>query len=279
MTTLVYDSGGNLIEDQEPTPTGQTARTTTYAYDSMNRLTTVTDPLGFQTIYGYDSDGNQVTVNDPMGRVTTTVFDALNRPTVVIDPLLGNRTTTTYDGDGQVIQVIDPMGRITTTTYDNRGWVATVTDPLGNVDHVLVYGHRHGIDGDKSRAAAAAQVSYVYDNDDRLIADIRDANGNTTTFSYDSGGNQVTVTDANNETTSYAYDSMNQVNHDQPIHSGDINCLRLRRRRQPNHCDRRPRQYHHDRLYDALNRATTITSPVSVEPPQLPTMPPAAKSA
>ena len=68
-----------------------------------------------------------------MGRITTTVFDALDRPTVVIDPLIGNRTTTTYDGDSEVIQVVDPMGRITTTTYDNRGWVATETDPLGNV--------------------------------------------------------------------------------------------------------------------------------------------------
>ena len=68
---------------------GQTARTTTYAYDSMNRLTTVTDPLCLPTIYGYDSDGNQVTVKDPLGRVTTTVFDALDRPTVVTDPMTG----------------------------------------------------------------------------------------------------------------------------------------------------------------------------------------------
>ena len=58
VTTLTYDSGGNLTQDQEPTPAGQTARTTNYAYDSMNRLTTMTDPLGLQTVYGYDSDGN-----------------------------------------------------------------------------------------------------------------------------------------------------------------------------------------------------------------------------
>ena len=35
LTTLTYDSGGNLTQDQEPTPAGQTARTTNYAYDSM----------------------------------------------------------------------------------------------------------------------------------------------------------------------------------------------------------------------------------------------------
>jgi RHS Repeat len=36
VTTYTYDSGGNLTVDQEPTPAGQTARTTSYAYDSMN---------------------------------------------------------------------------------------------------------------------------------------------------------------------------------------------------------------------------------------------------
>ena len=118
VTTLIYDSGGNLTKDQEPTPSGQTARTTTYAYDSMNRLTTVTDPLGLQTIYGYDSDGNRVTFKDPMGRITTTAFDALDRPTVVIDPLNGNRTTTTYDGDSEVIQV------------DRSGWGASRPRPM-----------------------------------------------------------------------------------------------------------------------------------------------------
>ncbi len=41
LTTLTYDSGGNLTVNQEPTPASQTARTTTYAYDSM-KLTIVT---------------------------------------------------------------------------------------------------------------------------------------------------------------------------------------------------------------------------------------------
>ena len=40
----------------------------------MDRLTTVTDPLGYQTVYGYDADGNEVSVKDPMGRITTTQY-------------------------------------------------------------------------------------------------------------------------------------------------------------------------------------------------------------
>ena len=97
-----------MTQVQAPTPAGQTARTTNYAYDSMDRLTTVTDPLGNQTVTGYDADGNEVTVKDPMGRVTTTVYDELDRPTVVIDPM-GNAVTTTYDADGEKLTVTDAL--------------------------------------------------------------------------------------------------------------------------------------------------------------------------
>ena len=129
--TYVYDADGDLTEDEEPTPSGQTARTTIFTFNSMNQVTVITDPLGNATTLGYDANGNLTSSQDPMGRITTTVFDALNRPTVVIDPM-GNSTTTTYDGDDEAIQAVDPMGRITTSTFSNRGWVPTVTDPLNN---------------------------------------------------------------------------------------------------------------------------------------------------
>ena len=86
ITTITMDAAGNVTKVQSPTPAGQTARTTTYAYDSMDRLTTVTDPLGLPDDRGYDADGNEVTVTDPMGRVTTMQYDEMDRPVVVIDP-------------------------------------------------------------------------------------------------------------------------------------------------------------------------------------------------
>ena len=41
ITTITMDAAGNMTKVQAPTPAGQTARTTTYAYDSMDRLTTI----------------------------------------------------------------------------------------------------------------------------------------------------------------------------------------------------------------------------------------------
>ena len=68
-----------------------------------------------------------------MGRITTTIFDALDRPTVVIDPM-GGHTTTTYDGDGEVGQVGRPDGpdHDSRPTRSAAGW-RPVTDPLGNI--------------------------------------------------------------------------------------------------------------------------------------------------
>ena len=54
--------GGNLIKSID----GNNL-TTSYGYDSMNRLTSVTDPMSEITSFGYDASGNQVTVTDPLG--------------------------------------------------------------------------------------------------------------------------------------------------------------------------------------------------------------------
>ena len=48
----------------------------------MDRLTTVTDPLGIATVVRYDADGKVTSVTDPMGRITTYQYDALDRQTV-----------------------------------------------------------------------------------------------------------------------------------------------------------------------------------------------------
>ena len=84
-----------------------------------------------------------------MGRITTTVYDALDRPTVVIDPM-GDRTTTTYDADGEVARWKTRWAGSRPATYDDRGWVAEVDRPAG-VDHDLL------LHADRRRASPTQQ--------------------------------------------------------------------------------------------------------------------------
>jgi RHS repeat-associated protein len=260
-TTLTYDSGGNLTVQQLPTPVGQTARTTTYQYDSMDRVTTITAPLSRVTVYGYDSGGNLTKITDPMSRVTSIAYDADNRPTVVTAPLtaIANAvTTTTYDAEGQVVQVKDPLGRITTTAYTSRGQVYTVTDPLGNTTTYAYTPTGKTSTITDPHSSGGSVNAFTYDKDDRVVT-YTDPLSHSTQYGYDSGGNQTSVTDANGNTTTYLYDSRNRLTtvtdalghstvygydsggNQQTVKDALGNVTTT--------------------LYDALNRATTITDP------------------
>ena len=88
--TYTFDSGGNLTVAALPTPSGQTARTTSYAYDSMNRVTTISAPMSRTTVVSYDSGGRMRTVTDPVSRVSTYNYDTLDRVTSFDTPQEGS---------------------------------------------------------------------------------------------------------------------------------------------------------------------------------------------
>jgi YD repeat-containing protein len=110
-------------------------RTTSYAYDALNRKVqeTLPNPDGVgsqeppQTSCAYDANGNLVSTTDPLGYTTWYQYDALNRRTGVTDALgyrsgdPAHTTTTRYDALGNVAAVTDPLGRTTEYEYDNLG--------------------------------------------------------------------------------------------------------------------------------------------------------------
>ncbi len=55
--------------------------TTTYAYDSMNRLISATDPLGATEHHSYDTNGRLAQFTDRRGKLTVFQYDAQNRKT------------------------------------------------------------------------------------------------------------------------------------------------------------------------------------------------------
>lgn len=101
--TYAYDALGNR------TAMTDSLGVTSYEYDTLSRLITVTSPLTGTVIYGYDLVGNQTNLTYPGGKVITT----------------------TYNGDGQKVAVTDWDGGMTRYTYDAAGRLTTTTLPNG----------------------------------------------------------------------------------------------------------------------------------------------------
>jgi RHS repeat-associated protein len=181
--------------------------TTTYNYNSLNRLASLNSATGVSTLSSY----------------TYTLGAA------------GNRTAVTELGGRTVNYTYDDLYRLTNETIanDSHGINGTVSygyDPVGNR---------------LSRTSSVAGVpsqSSTYDANDRLTADIYDPNGNTTisngngysydfenrlvslstqnsglsTFLYDGDGNRVAKT-INGVTTNYLVDTNNHTGYAQVV--------------------------------------------------------------
>ena len=75
LTSYSYDALDNLLT------VSQDSQTRTFVYDSLNRLTSATNPESGTVSLQYDNQGNLTQRTDARGIVTTVSYDALNRPT------------------------------------------------------------------------------------------------------------------------------------------------------------------------------------------------------
>ncbi len=101
-----YDGNGNRLSQVEVN--GGPPETTTYTYDDLNRLETVSYPDGRSVAYGYDNVGNRTaeTERDSASVVVSqkvAVFDAANRLSTVTDAVnAANNATFAYDQNGNL---------------------------------------------------------------------------------------------------------------------------------------------------------------------------------
>ncbi|MGA9669748.1 MAG: kelch repeat-containing protein, partial [Terracidiphilus sp.] len=183
-TTYSYDAMADVTSVTWLTWTPN-AVTTTFAYNPrFYELSDITDPLGNATTISYDDSGNMLEVLDPLGNAATFTYNSAGQPITATDPL-GNQTQLIYDS-GDLVALIDPLGRTTTRFVDGAGRIAAVTDPLGHATRI------------------------VYDPLNEITSST-DSLGNQTGLTYDKNGNLLTVTDANQHATKYAYDNMDRT--------------------------------------------------------------------
>jgi len=135
-TSYTYDTAGQLVgidyPGTEPDVTftyndmGQRASmtdglgSTTWDYDNLNRLVSVTDPFNATVGYSYDAASNRTGLSYPDGKTVSYTYDAINRLTNVTD-WASQVTGYTYDAAGNVTNVSRPNSVTSEYTYDIAG--------------------------------------------------------------------------------------------------------------------------------------------------------------
>ncbi len=114
-----YDKVGNRVAMTDSTGV------TTYVYDSLYQLVTVTAPYSGSVGYRYDSVGNRTRLIYPDGKTITYTYDALNRLNTVTD-WASKTTRYAYDAGGRPLTTTLPNGITTTYRYDRAGWLVNL---------------------------------------------------------------------------------------------------------------------------------------------------------
>jgi len=209
-TKYQYDSRGNLIK-----VTNAAGQESSFNHDAAGNLVSVTDPAGATTSYGYDASGNMTSQTDASGATTRFEYNARNQVVKVTDPQ-GNATAYSYDANGNRASQTDANGNSTTYQYNFKGELVSERDSLGNVT-TYAYGATGcpscGGGTDKLTSISDANgnsTSYQYDSLGRLLSET-DPLGNITSYAYDPSGKLIAKTDGNGATTKYAYDSLGRL--------------------------------------------------------------------
>ena len=234
-----YD-GTRLISQRS-----RTGNVTTYSFDALGRVVSVTNPRGAVTGCFYDKVGNQTNIVDALTNMASYVYDNMNRviQTVLPDGRVAMNTYDTlgrltakigagsipayydYDAAGRMIALIDGMtnrtsfaydafGRLTRKTYADGTFYSYsynvrgwLTNRLDAMSRNTLYSYNNVGQLTKVDYPTDTDVLYSYDNIGRTISRV-DAAG-TWTWTYDGESSRVlseNLSGLGNSTVTYAYD-------------------------------------------------------------------------
>lgn len=134
-----YDDDGNtLTEVVSDTTGGDSARTTTWAYNDHGQLESATDPVGNETTYAYDPYGNTSERTDADGSDYAFTYSPTGE--------LLTTTLTNYTGDPVAPTSPAPLV-VDSRAYDPAGLLSTRTDSMGRT-HLYYYDDDHHLTAD-----------------------------------------------------------------------------------------------------------------------------------
>ncbi len=198
LTEYAYDCDSNLEKVWDPNHPKATNPTPTqlYAYDSLNRLSSITQPwtggggTTAVTSYGYDVQDHTNEVTDAEGNATAYVFSDRSLITQEDSPVSGT-TTYAYNEHGKRVTKADARAVTVSTTYDALDR-PTFIDYPNNDDEDTTYTYDSpSVAFSKGRLTSidrdVTSVAYAYDRFGRMTQD------GVLTYSYDKNGNVLTL--------------------------------------------------------------------------------------
>ncbi|MEU2554844.1 RHS repeat-associated core domain-containing protein [Streptomyces sp. NPDC013313] len=213
--TQGYDPAGNLKTLTDP------SGTVTYGYDDANRLTSLKDPVGATTTFTYDNDGNRLTTKLPGSVTQTATWDAANRPTS-IKTTNGTSTAVSYnysyklagaDTDQIQSRTDNVSGKVITYTYDSQSRLNYAEEDSGSTrsaSWLYCYdkaGNLTSYSDSADSCSDSGLTTYTYNAANQITA----MNGDSSGWSYDKNGNELTGASSLGARIGETYNDFNQL--------------------------------------------------------------------
>ncbi len=178
---------------------------TTYAYDTLNRLQTLTPPTAFSGSgsfgFSYDALSRRAQMTRPNSITTNYSYDNLSR----LLSVLHQSGSTTLDG---ATYAVDNAGNRTAKTDQYANVTSNYTyDPIYELTQVTQATNTtesYTFDAVGNRLSSLGVSSYTNNSSNELTST------SSTTYTYDSNGNTATKVDSTG-TTTYAWDFENRL--------------------------------------------------------------------
>ncbi len=203
VTAITYDDNGNKLSMTDGTGTS------TWAYDSLGRLTSHKNGAGAVVGYGYDLKGQVTSITYPGALKLTRVYDAAGRMTKVTD-WKARSSTFAYDRNSNLLSQTVPSVPAVKDTYAysrSDALLSATTTRLASTP-VKLAGFTYTRDASDMLASSAVMLNsvaqpnetYGYDKLNQLAA------VNASPYGYDAADNMTKMPGA-----TLAYDAANQL--------------------------------------------------------------------
>jgi RHS repeat-associated protein len=203
ITTYQYDSKGDRTAIIDPL--NGPNYPTTFTYDAMSRLLSITYPDGSTAGFTYDIRGRRISATDQDGNTTQYSYDNADRLTAVAEAN-GNTTQYSYDTEDNLLSITDANGNTTQFAYNARGWVTQTTFPS-----TLTESYNYDLVGNllSKTDRKGNTIQYVYDALYRLTQKVY-PDQTSVEYAYDLAGKVLQVSDPTGS-YGFAYDNMGRL--------------------------------------------------------------------